>query len=422
MTWKLAISLDCCDATLTKLTTLVLPPPNYFLHLENRHSQGYSIDDRVNLVLDSELEASSIAAHQVNTVMERKEVESKPIVKRATNATKRNSHVISSSVFDSLERQRRIFDSMIGPVIAQQLTQIELYVPKVTIADSIFRQLRVLDTIERDLGRVLDSTAVARAIRAISSAVWVNQVAERSAQFQAAVNQLSLSINRELYSARHPLRELAERYDGASSVHDAFCHYGLWPTPSMSEELVAKIVGLYEADAGSGTVHSLVSRYYAKEDWRRLDEILDRCRNNPLFKRRMKIIEEALQAHKEGLYNSSVTVLLVHWEGIAADYVKKHNLLPAVKGNTRQIILAALSDTPYSLLDVRTYAGVGALIAYVEDSMFASVDFDKEHGRLQGENRLVGHAVRHGRQVDFGTRMNSLRLFLIIDFMTLLEN
>ena len=307
-------------------------------------------------------------------------------------------------------------------MVTRQLTQLDLYVPKVTIADSILRQLRVLDTIEGNLVRVLDSSAVAQAIRAISSSVWVNQVAEMSAEFQAAVNHLSLSINRELYSGLLPFTVLAEQFNEASNVRDAFCHYGLWRAPSMSEELVAKIVGLYEADAGSGTVHSLVSRYYAKEDWSRLDEVLDRCRKNPLFKRRMKIIEEALQVHKEGHYNSSVTVLLVHLEGIAADYVKKHNLLPTVRGNTRQIILTALSDSPYSLLDVRTYAGVGALIAYMEDSMFASVDFDKEHGRLQGENRLMGHAVRHGRQVASGSRMNSIRLFLMIDVMTLLEN
>ena len=128
-----------------------------------------------------------------------------------------------------------------------------------------------------------------------------------------------------------------------------------------------------------------------------------------------------MRAHREGLYLLSVTGLLVHLEGIAADYVKKHKLLPQVGGKTREIILAALNDTPYSLLDIRTNAGVLALIEYVQDSMYASVDFDKEHVRLRGENKLVGHAVRHGRQVAFGSRMNSLRLFLFIDVMTLLK-
>ena len=84
--------------------------------------------------------------------------------------------------------------------------------------------------------------------------------------------------------------------------------------------------------------------------------------------------------------------------------------------------MAALRGTPCSLLDVRAYAGVSALIGYVEDSRHAFVDFNREHARLHGENQLMGHAVRHGRQVAFGTRMNSLRLFLSMDVMTLFEN
>ena len=291
-----------------------------------------------------------------------------------------------------------------------------------TIADRILSQSRGLDTINRRLVRDLYSPALVQAMRTITSSAWVTQFAQISAQFQTAINQFSLSFNRELATAFLPLKELTERFGKVARVRDAFRHYNLWIAPSMSEELVGKIVRLYEADAGSGTVHSMVSRYYAKENWCRLEEVLERCRNNSLFKSRMKLIEEAFQAHREGLYNLSVTGLLIHLEGIAADYVKKHKLLPKVGGKTRQIILAALNDTPYSLLDVRTYAGVRSLIAYIEDSMFTSVDFDKEHIRLHGENRLMGHAVRHGRQVAFGSRMNSLRLFLIIDVMSLLEN
>ncbi len=339
-----------------------------------------------------------------------------------TNVANPKSLVPSSSVFDSLDRQRQMFDSVIRPTIAQQIIHMDLNFPKTTIADSILSQLRVLDTIDRRLVRVLNSSAVAQTIQTIGSSAWMTQFTEISAQFQTTIDRLSLSINRELFTALLPLKELAERIGEASSVRDAFCHYNLWLAPSMSEELVGKIVRLYEADAGSGTVHSMVSRYYAKENWCRLEEVVERCRNNSLFKSRMKLIEEAFQAHREGLYSLSVTGLLVHLEGIAADYVKKHKLLPEVGGKTRQIILTALHDTPYSLLDVRTYAGVSALIAYLENSMFASVDFDKEHVRLHGENRLRGHAVRHGRQVAFGSRMNSLRLFLIIDVMTLLEN
>lgn len=285
---------------------------------------------------------------------------------------------------------------MVHPVmtlpIERLLAGMRLNIPSATMTAHILSQSRVFDPIAGSVAGVLESLTGIQA------------------------------INQELSAAFLPLKELAERIGEASSVSDAFRHYNLWLAPSMSEELVDKIVSFYEEDARSGTVHSVVSRYYAKDNWRRLEQVLERCRRNELFKSRMTVIEQALWAHRKGFYGLSVPALLVHLEGIAADYVKKRKLLPQIGGKTREIILTALDNTPYPLRDIRTYAGVRALIAFVEDSMFASVDFDKEHSRLLGENKLLGHAVRHGRQVAVGSRMNSLRLFLFIDVMALLKN
>ena len=360
---------------------------------------------------------SSRPSREGTTVLDTEQQESNPIQDPTTHVGEPKTLTNSSSVLNSIARQIRMIDPVVTPT-TRQLTRMSLNFPSAAIADSIFGRMRVLNTVGLGLIRTLNSSAVVQAIQNINSSPWVAQVTEMSAQFQTTINL----ICRELSSSFRPLRELAERIGEASSVRDAFLHYNLWLAPSMSEELVGKIVRSYEAGTGSGTVHSMVSRYYAKDNWCRLEEVLERCRNNSLFASRMKPIEEALQGHREGLYNLTVPGLLIHLEGIAADYVKKHKLLQKVDGKTRQIILAALNDAPYSLWDARTYAGVSALIGYIEESMFASVDFDKEHGRLHGENRLLGHAVRHGRQVAFGSRMNSLRMFLIIDVMAMLEN
>ncbi len=317
---------------------------------------------------------------------------------------------VPPTLLDSIYRQTRMVDSIMNPAIRRLISGMSLTLPNTKIMDAIRTQTQVFDKIDRHFAKV------------IASSIPFAQLAQINAQFQAAIDRLSLSVNSVLSDAFLPIKELAAQIGEVSRVGDAFRHYNLWLAPSMSEELVAKIVSLYESGANSGTVHSVVSRYYAKDNWQRLEQVLERCRNNPLFKRRIKVIEEALRAHKEGLYNLSVPGLLIHLEGIAADYVKKHNLLPQVGGQTKEIIVTALEDTPYSLLDLRTYAGVDALIEYVEDSMFAYVDFDKEHVRLHGENKLQGHAVRHGRQVAFGSRMNSLRLFLFVDVMTLLKD
>ena len=347
--------------------------------------------------------------------MEKKSPETSTVTDFVGRESETARHVgVTPSILDSIFRQTRLVDSIMNPAIARLLASMSLSFPSPKLVDDARRQAQLYGTINRHLASVLASSAPLAQFAQIS--------AQLGAQVQAVLNSLYVDIDRLFSNALLPIKEIADRIGESSRVGDAFRHYSLWLAPSMSEELIAKIVSLYELGARSGTVHSVVSRYYAKDNWQRLEDVLKGCRNNSLFKRRIKVIEEALQAHRGGLYSVSVPALLIQLEGISADYVKKHNLLPRVGGQTREIIVTALEDTPYSLLDVRTYAGVGALIEYVENSMFVFVDFDKEHLRLQGESKLQGHAVRHGRQVAFGSRMNSLRLFLFIDVLTSLKD
>ena len=350
-----------------------------------------------------------------DTLMEQKtpETESTQDNDLAKSETAKHLSVPLSSI-GSIYRQTRMVNSFVNPAFGRLLASALPRFPNAKMIETIANQSRVSDEFNRHLAGAAALTAPLAQLAKITALL--------NDQFRVAIEPLTFSISRVLSDSLLPMKELAERIGEVSRVRDAFRHYGLWLAPSMPEELVAKIVSLYDSGASSGTVHSVVSRYYAKGNWQRLDEVLERCRNNSLLERRIKVIEEALRAHREGLYNLTVPGLLIHLEGIAADYVKKHKLLPQIKGQTKEIILTALEDTPYSLLDIRTYAGVDALIEYVEGSMFAFVDFDKEHVRLRGENKLYGHAVRHGRQVAFGTRMNSLRLFLFLDVMTLLED
>jgi hypothetical protein len=239
-------------------------------------------------------------------------------------------------------------------------------------------------------------------------------------QFQAQFDAVSKGVHQALWRDLAPLRQLAESIGRGQAVRDAFVTYGLWLAPSMPEEIVQKVVAAHSRKATSATVHSTLSRFYARDNWKLLDNIVDACRNNPLIARRSDSIREAVQAHREGLYAVSVPSLLLHVEGIAADYVKAKQLMPKIGRKTREIIVAALNETPCSLFDVRTYAGVAALLVYIQESMYVYVDFDGDHQRLRREKRLVAHAIRHGRQVSYGSRMNSLRLFLMIDVLSLL--
>ncbi|MFQ6028870.1 MAG: hypothetical protein ACE5Q6_15410 [Dehalococcoidia bacterium] len=329
--------------------------------------------------------------------------------------------IYAKQIADVVDHQRKI-QSLTMPLLQSQidyarlLSQIDF--SGLLVADQVLGRLGPqISALNRDLIRQVTFPAM-EAVQKMLSGFAPD--AQMIAQFQSQIARIAEVINQSLWRSFEPLRELAERVGQSQAVCDAFLDYGLWLAPSMPEELVQRVVTLHVQGASSGTVHSVVSRYYAKDDWKLLDRVLDACHDSPLLAPRSDSIRQALQAHREGLYAVVVPALLVQVEGIAADCVKANHLLPKIGSKTTEIIVAALEETPCSLLDVRTYAGVTALLAYIQNSMYISVDFDKDHRRLQREKRLVAHAIRHGRQISYGSRANSLRLFLMIDVLSLL--
>ena len=330
--------------------------------------------------------------------------------------------VYSKRIVDLVAFQSQL-QSLTAPFLGLQETYARLLsqfdVSRLVVADQVLSRLGAQSSVLNHLLIQQVTFPAAEVAQQMLSAFA--PTARMMAQFQAQLDQVARMLNQSLWGTFEPLRQLAERVGRTQAVCDAFLAYGLWLAPSMPEGLIRKVVNLHQGGAGSGTVHSVVSRYYAKSDWKLLDRVLEACKNNPNLVRRIEPIRQALQAHRQGLYYVAIPTLLLHVEGIAADYVKVNSLLPKVDQRTRKMIVTALQDTSCSPLDVTTYAGVTGLLDYVQNSMYIFVDFDKDHQRPLREKSLKAHAIRHGRQIAFGSRMNSLRLFLIIDVLSLLE-
>ena len=324
----------------------------------------------------------------------------------------------SSAALDAaINQQKQLVDSVMDRI----LEYTRMNIPQMTISESVLSHLGVTPTINREIIRQATFPAVEIVNQAMVSSLQALRLPDVVSEFHAHIGQVLSRITSESLASFNPLIDMAERIGKTSAIRDAFVHYNLWIAPSMTEELVGKILDFHQDGLNSGTVHSMLVRHYAADDWKALDEVIESCEENPLFEPRIHLINEALDAHRLGLYNASVSMLLMQVEGIAADYVKKHNLMPQLGGKTREIILTAVKNTPCAVSDVREYAGVSALVGYLEQAMYISMDFDKEHTRLQTEEHLLAHPIRHGRQVKFGTRTNSLRLFLILDVLSLLD-
>src|SRR5439155_11421546 len=124
---------------------------------------------------------------------------------------------------------------------------------------------------------------------------------------------------------------------------------------------------------------------------------------------------------RRGHYGVSVPALLLHVEGIAVDYLKSNGSAEKLGGKTREVVCAALQTSVEEIINLGDYMAVTSLLAYIETQMYAKIDFDVHYRSLRREKKIVGHAIRHGRQLSYDSRMNSLKFFLILDVLSLLD-
>jgi len=218
-----------------------------------------------------------------------------------------------------------------------------------------------------------------------------------------------------------PLDSLAAQIGEKDKIKQAFESARLWLAPSMSRRLVSRVLELHEEGAGPGVIASVVSRFYARGGWAPLTGAVDRWGRNPLFKRRMRVFRDALEAHRQGRFTLTVPTLVGQVEGICGQYVKRNGLVPRLTGKTKAIVQTALQNAPCNLAEVERYAALDGMLTFVERHFYVVTDFDAEYEKLIRETNLRAHAIRHGHQERYDTRMNSLRLFLLLDVLSLLE-
>jgi len=232
-------------------------------------------------------------------------------------------------------------------------------------------------------------------------------------------------ITHSVFEAMAPsldlLQKVGTRYGTARQTAEAFESAGLWLAPSMPDSLVRSVVLNHKSGRKGRILASIISRHYAQKQWQPLREAVNGWRTNPLFRGRMRVIDEALEAHARGHYTLTIPALLQLVEGISSDYLRAIHPQARFGGHTKQVVKAALEDAPVDRFGIELGFAVGSLLEFLLDELYLFQDFDAQYRALRSQKRLNRHAIHHGRQHAYATRMNSLRVFLILDLLSLLE-
>ncbi len=217
----------------------------------------------------------------------------------------------------------------------------------------------------------------------------------------------------ELMVAVKEFSEAVEAYtvgDIASILEKA----DLWITPSMYK-IIDRIQAIKEADDTKlEAIEQIFLDYFAEDDYRLLDEMINSWSESPYFTKRIKIIKDAIDAHKNGKYTLSIPTLLPQIEGILSDFTGEpaghptpmfknafESQYPEVLKTVSKDILVGLATSKF------LYGGINSQDFTSEK--FVAWLASNENGSL---NR---HAILHGVHINYSSEINSLRVFMLLD-------
>ncbi len=249
-------------------------------------------------------------------------------------------------------------------------------------------------------------------------------IQESMASFAQAMSQYTSAL-------QEPLLRIMVSEEKKQRTVKAFQECDLWLAPSMLK-LSDKITQLYY-EGKKQVIPSVISRYYRNNNWSILRNTVHYWGLNSYFAPRMNIIYDALGAHVNGKYTLSIPTLLPHIEGIASDIVKKHKIPklkePVIYTKAEYGMDGAVtqpsrvfSGVAINAFSYEEWTAIEGLLYYLEGILYFSPPGSRKGiNNQKNQPQLKRHLILHGIQKKYATSMNSLRCFLALDVLSLIN-
>jgi hypothetical protein len=195
---------------------------------------------------------------------------------------------------------------------------------------------------------------------------------------------------------------------------------GFWFTPSMPFELLLKVENLAKNEGAlPEEIEKTIIEYYEDGNWTALTEMVDSWYENEHFANRKHIINDALDAHKAGRYTLSIPTLIPQIEGLLSSIFKQ----PA--GGPTEMFKNALEKEYTDLLYeaskeiLLSLATSPVLYGGIAEEYFIPERYpDWLNQRGYKEEQVFNRAaISHGIQINYSTKSNSVRVFLLLDIV-----
>lgn len=246
---------------------------------------------------------------------------------------------------------------------------------------------------------------------------------------QSVNGELVKTLHNKLFQMSESVKSLMSSMDFSlltyrkewSEQRETLLKYGWFYSEELPEEVINYIHDRRE-ELSTDDVDDIIVEYFRKNRCQALKNIVKEWKKISCFHCRGVIFHEALVNHSRKYFNSSVTLLTVHTEGVITDFVRE-----SLK-NPRFRVQKAIDDIKKELdenidISIYEYEVFNDVIERIEEAFnenFSLLDPDATSNKSR-------HKIAHGHVYEKENEVNSLKRFLYLNeiyylFLLLIDN
>ncbi|MEW6126749.1 MAG: hypothetical protein AB1757_06900 [Acidobacteriota bacterium] len=201
--------------------------------------------------------------------------------------------------------------------------------------------------------------------------------------------------------------------------------YNWFVTPSLPKSFVYDAVKLGRKRGNKlAEMNALFWEYFSENDFKNLSNMVEGWAENPLFKRRIKIFRDCVATlrrakNRENPSNVVVPTLIAQIDGVLTRFRRQKGLVFKTHGAENQLQeLRVWFEAEATNQDILS----GHMLELVNYILFSILFQNARYGQpLTNPFTLSRHKIMHGEYLTYGRKANTIRAFLILDFLAHLE-
>ena len=222
--------------------------------------------------------------------------------------------------------------------------------------------------------------------------------------YQSAVEHMSNALSSIDFSMMSYHREWNEK-------HDFLITHGWFYLNELPDEIIDEIYSQKETIT-SDYINTLICSHFRDNKCTALKKIVKTWQKSPYFKIRGHIFHQALVNHSRRYYNTAITLLTIHTEGVLTDFMRLKLQAPRFKAKKAIMeIRDTIGDMPLSALSLSDWRIYDEILEKILLSFTEGFD----HANPDNASNSSRDKIAHGHVLDTETEVNSLKRFFYLN-------